>query len=183
MLDRSSLISPMLLDHNPEKELDTEQSFRRDGQLRRCYERACEFPVQLWVIDDSVIRFDENINEIGPYTELKYPDRDTASYKRWWRSGHDGYDSPVDYSSGGLYEGRETAVIFWPTIWGITCKHLTVPPLKSVFDGFAGRSELECEGLEWTYVDDRDWVYAVISPGRVYLAGEGLVKPDDVPRK
>ncbi|KAJ5735906.1 uncharacterized protein N7483_001031 [Penicillium malachiteum] len=91
---RQSLISPMLLDHDPQKELDTEHPFRRDGLLRRCYEQACDFAVQMWVRDKSIIRFDEKINEIGPYTLLPYPDRaGTRDMKRWWSSGN--YDDFV----------------------------------------------------------------------------------------
>ncbi|KAJ5729555.1 uncharacterized protein N7483_004063 [Penicillium malachiteum] len=55
----------MLLDHDPKKELDTEHPFRRDGLLRQCYEQACDFAVQMWVRDESVIRFEDKINEIG----------------------------------------------------------------------------------------------------------------------
>ncbi|KAJ5721017.1 uncharacterized protein N7483_008951 [Penicillium malachiteum] len=177
MLDRSSLISPMLLDHVPEKELDTKEPFRRDGLLRRCYEQACEFAVQMWTRDGSAFRFDENINEIGPFTELENPERDKRHYKRWWTSGYDHYDCPFDHSSEDSYKGRETAIIFWPTIWTIHYKHLHVPPRSR--EAFGGRSSIE--GREWIYMDDRDWLYEVLASGRVYLAGRGLVKPTDAP--
>ncbi|KAJ5738120.1 hypothetical protein N7493_001275 [Penicillium malachiteum] len=185
MLDRSNLISPMLLDHDPKMELDTEHPFRRDGLLRRCYEEACDFAVQMWVMEESIIRFEDKINEIGPYTLPKYPDRaGTRTTKRWWSGGHDRDDTPFDGSTGELHEGRETAMILWPAIWDVHCRHITVPPLspESFFDRHGGRGNLE-RGKEDMYVDERDWVYTIIACGRVYLAGRRFVKPDNAPRK
>ncbi|KAJ5726667.1 uncharacterized protein N7483_008024 [Penicillium malachiteum] len=185
MLDRSSLISPMLLDHDPKKELDSEHPFHRDGLLRRCYEQACDFAVQMWVRDESMIRFEDKINKIGPYTLPKYPDgAGTRTTKRWWSGGHDGHDTLFDGLTGELHEGRETTMILWPAIWDVYCRHITVPPrsLNSFFSRHGGRSNLE-RGKEDIYVDERDWVYTIIACGYVYLAGRGFVKPDDAPSK
>ncbi|KAJ5735252.1 uncharacterized protein N7483_000377 [Penicillium malachiteum] len=185
MLDRFSLISPMLLDHDPKKELDTEHPFCCDGLLRRCYEQACDFAVQMWVSDGSVIRFDEKINKIGPYTLPEYPNRaGIRDTKRWWFGGHDGHNTPFDDSTVELHKGQETTMILWPVIWSVRCRYMTVPPrsLDLFFSGYGGRSNLE-RGKEYEYVDERDWVYTILACGRVYLAGKGFVKPEDAPRK
>ncbi|KAJ5701816.1 hypothetical protein N7488_009364 [Penicillium malachiteum] len=180
MLDRSSLIWPMLLDHDPKKELKPEEPFHREGLLRQCYEQACNFAVQMWVIDSMAFRFDDNINEIGPYTELEGPGIYTRRQKRWWAGGQDSPDGPRDYAAD-LQKGRETAVIFWPTTWGVLCSYITMSHHGSVIAEQGGRSSLE--GIEWAYADERDWVYKVFASGRVYLAGRGQVKPNDASRE
>ncbi|KAJ5720066.1 hypothetical protein N7493_006944 [Penicillium malachiteum] len=178
MLDRSSLISPMLLDHDPKKELETEEPFRREGLLRQCYELACDFGVQLWVNSLS-FRFEENINEIGPYTKRPASRQSLLRHKRWWAGGQHFSDTPVDYAKDNE-AGRQAVVIFWPTIW---CVWNGQDGKESLYS-YGGRKGVEgVEHKEWIYVDDRDWVYEVLASGHVYIAGKGKVKPGDVSHK
>ncbi|KAJ5703677.1 hypothetical protein N7493_011602 [Penicillium malachiteum] len=127
ILDRSSLIWPMLLDHDPKKELETEEPFRREGLLRRCYEEACDFAVQI------------------------------RCQKRWWAHGQDGYDTPFDYAADDFQKGRRSAIIFWPTTWAVSCRYITVPPQGSMIAQEGGRSSLEgiewayADERDWVY--------------------------------
>ncbi|KAJ5114150.1 hypothetical protein N7456_002684 [Penicillium angulare] len=167
---RVSLISPMLSEHDPEYAEPTEYPFRRHGLLRRAYEAACNFGVQMWVRDQYAYRFDDDIKGIGPYTKRKDPERDR---RRWRVSDYTRFRN-IDYTVGDGFEGRRTVMILWPTIWAVSCKQLSFNPGHSILDTF---ERTYFDDKEWLYLDDREWFYETAAEGLVYL-GKEFVEPE-----
>lgn len=170
MLGKSSLISPMLRERDPEDATHTmHEPFRRHGQMRYFYEMASTIGVQMWVADKWTYRFDDNIHGIGPYTEKKNTAPNWRLHKRWW---------PCFFHHGEKDDliGRTAVMIMWPTVWLVRCSALTPQPRPNMLIAeYCRRTGLVDK--EWAYVDDRDWCYLIDCPGNILLGKEGVVNP------
>ncbi|KAJ5094227.1 hypothetical protein N7456_010088 [Penicillium angulare] len=173
MLSKSSLIAPMRLETDPEKERDTKYVNYRDGQLRRCYGKAADLALQMWVMDDVTFRFDDQVKGVEPFKEQEDAGNRPREEKKWWYSAYN-----RDWEAHQR-DGRIPVLLLWPNIWRVTWyeRRKGNGPYEKPF---AERHEPGYfEGDEYIYLDERGWVHLSFCSGTVYLGAMGLEKPED----